>query len=334
MDLEIARETLRRIEMDNIQRGHWLLMGLTKEVERIMEKEGPEKSFGLLFRLTRKKGLHNPYQEQLKLSKYDCKAIEQKALNNGIILSGGIGDHIEQVCQINEYLRAKEKTLRMGTSKTRYQQLVRALKAIDIDLIIMKDKDNAVPIEIIMATLGNNLPKAEPIFVEKNAKETDEGGMICCWNVEAKGDIYSKWCRSITFREVYRFYKDLRDMGYKMQRITDISRWKTWEEYILKGLGIEIVDPTSSDIYDLMKVIKSKRCAISVDTALTHLCAAMGKKVYVMLPLYPDERWYKFRKSDNMYSRNCIFLQQKDYGKWQKEIEKLGSMVISELENI
>ena len=60
MDLEIARETLRRIEMESIQRGHWLLsVGLTKEVQGIMEKEGPEKSFGLLFRLTRKEGGHN-----------------------------------------------------------------------------------------------------------------------------------------------------------------------------------------------------------------------------------------------------------------------------------
>ena len=69
-DLERARNVKRRIEMENIQKGHWLLsMGLTKEVQGIMEKEGPKKSFGLLFRLIRKKGGHNPYQEQLKLSK-------------------------------------------------------------------------------------------------------------------------------------------------------------------------------------------------------------------------------------------------------------------------
>ena len=69
-----------------------------------------------------------------------CKAIEQKAINCGIILSGGIGDHIEQVCQINEYLKTKDKALKMGTNNTRYQQLGRALKTVDIDLIIMKTK--------------------------------------------------------------------------------------------------------------------------------------------------------------------------------------------------
>ena len=81
-----------------------------------------------------------------------------------------------------------------------------------------------------------------------------------------------------------------------MEKITDISKWKSWEEEIFKELGVGRFDPTSSDIYDLMKVINSKKYAISVDTTLTHLCAAMKKKVYVMLPLFPDERWYKFRK--------------------------------------
>ena len=30
------------------------------------------------------------------------------------------------------------------------------------------------------------------------------------------------------------------------------------EEEIFKEIGVEVVDPTSSDIYDLMKVINSK----------------------------------------------------------------------------
>ena len=70
-----------------------------------------------------------------------------------------------------------------------------------------------------MATLDNDLPKAEPIFKEDNLKKRQmKNGIICCWNVEAKGDIYSKWCRSITFKDVYRFYKNLRNRATKWKK--------------------------------------------------------------------------------------------------------------------
>ena len=85
-----------------------------------------------------------------------------------------------------------------------------------------------------------------------------------------------------------------------------------------------LIDPFNGDIADIAQLVERAKRVITVDTALAHLCAWMEKKCNVLLPIYPDERWYKLRKVGNIYSNNCSFAQQSKYGDWGKEVENLA----------
>ena len=55
----------------------------------------------------------------------------------------------------------------------------------------------------------------------------------------------------------------------------------------------------------------------------------MNKKVNMLLPMYPDERWYKWRKNGNIYAENCMIVQQEKYGNWQ-EVKHVGQQILNE----
>ena len=114
-----------------------------------------------------------------------------------------------------------------------------------------------------------------------------------------------------------------------MPGILDISNWKDWESRQLRDDGINLYDPSIGDVKELTEKIKRANTIVTVDTALLHICAAMDRQCITLLPIYPDERWYKLRKPGNMYSKNCAFIQQSIYGQWESELRSVFNLVIS-----
>ena len=61
---------------------------------------------------------------------------------------------------------------------------------------------------------------------------------------------------------------------------------------------------------------------ITVDTATAHLAGAMGKPVWVLLPLLPDWRWMLDRDDSPWYPTMRLFRQER-IGQWQGVIERV-----------
>ena len=120
----------------------------------------------------------------------------------------------------------------------------------------------------------------------------------------------------------------LKEKGYSLSNIVDMSKWRGWEEEVLMKEGVRIFDPTKGDVMDTIKEIKKVEYVVSVDTALLHICASLKQDCIALLPMHPDERWYKFRKEGTIYSESCKFIQQRKFGCWEREIRDAGRLII------
>ncbi len=87
---------------------------------------------------------------------------------------------------------------------------------------------------------------------------------------------------------------------------------------------LEMADWTSeiNDFADTAALIDNLDLIITADTAMAHLAGAMGKKVWVLLPLLPDWRWMLHRTDSPWYPTMRLF-RQTVAGDWTTPIAEV-----------
>ncbi|HSZ67062.1 MAG TPA: tetratricopeptide repeat protein [Xanthobacteraceae bacterium] len=78
------------------------------------------------------------------------------------------------------------------------------------------------------------------------------------------------------------------------------------------------------DFADTAAVVASLDAVISVDSAVAHLAGAMGKELFVLLPLGADFRWLRER-ADSPWYPTARLLRQTQFGDWSGVIESLAA---------
>ena len=78
-----------------------------------------------------------------------------------------------------------------------------------------------------------------------------------------------------------------------------------------------------TDFADTAALIANLDLVISCDTAVAHLAGAMGKPVWLLLPLVPDWRWLLDREDSPWYPGMRLFRQVKP-GDWQTPIQNIS----------
>ena len=88
--------------------------------------------------------------------------------------------------------------------------------------------------------------------------------------------------------------------------------------------GMEMTDwtPELADFADTAALVANLDLVISVDTAVAHLAGAIGKPVWVLLPLSPDFRWLLNRDDSPWYPTVRLF-RQPTRGDWASVIERV-----------
>jgi ADP-heptose:LPS heptosyltransferase len=81
------------------------------------------------------------------------------------------------------------------------------------------------------------------------------------------------------------------------------------------------------DFADTAALVANLDLVISVDTSIAHLAGAMGKPVWLLLPLNCDWRWLTVREDSPWYPTMRLF-RQKKFGDWtgviQRVVDRLG----------
>ncbi len=105
------------------------------------------------------------------------------------------------------------------------------------------------------------------------------------------------------------------------------------DSLIVKDTNVFNLNPAISSFEDTAAIIMNLDLIVTVDTAVAHLAATLGKPVYLLLPFTPDWRWLLGREDSQWYPKLKIFRQQKagDWGgvflRLEKELrEKAGSI--------
>jgi tetratricopeptide (TPR) repeat protein len=90
--------------------------------------------------------------------------------------------------------------------------------------------------------------------------------------------------------------------------------------------GMELVDWTNelNDFADTAAFVANLDLVISVDTAVAHLCGALDKPIWTLLPFSSDWRWLTEREDSPWYPSMRLF-RQEAWGDWDSVISRVTS---------
>jgi len=90
------------------------------------------------------------------------------------------------------------------------------------------------------------------------------------------------------------------------------------------GMPIQLHIAELNDFTDTAALIDEMDVVISVDTSVAHLAGAIGKPIWILLPLSPDYRWLLDRQDSPWYSTARLF-RQTTLGDWDGVIAEVKS---------
>jgi Flp pilus assembly protein TadD len=131
------------------------------------------------------------------------------------------------------------------------------------------------------------------------------------------------------------YHQDDRHRSMRLEYFAPLSAIKAATFYMLqKGPaaaqadsappGLNLINWTADlhDFVDTAAFIKNLDLVITVDTSVAHLAGALGKPVWVLLPLIPDWRWMLNRSDSPWYPTMRLFRQSK-MGDWESVVAEV-----------
>jgi hypothetical protein len=93
--------------------------------------------------------------------------------------------------------------------------------------------------------------------------------------------------------------------------------------------GLNLVDETRFlvDYADTAALISQLDLVVSVDTSVAHVTGALGKAVWILLPLAPDWRWL-LNRSDSLWYPTARLFRQHHRGQWEPVIQEVAEALL------
>lgn len=105
------------------------------------------------------------------------------------------------------------------------------------------------------------------------------------------------------------------------------SLQKEWTEDELaktpKGMALNLLGGGFANFSDTAAAITHLDLIITVDTAVAHLAATLGKETWILLPYVPDWRWLMDKSDTPWYSTVRLFRQEK-IGDWKSLFQQVA----------
>jgi len=95
------------------------------------------------------------------------------------------------------------------------------------------------------------------------------------------------------------------------------------------SLGVLDLSGELQDFADTAALCECLDMVISVDTSVAHLCAALGKPTWILLPFTPDWRWLLDRTDTPWYASAKLYRQNRT-GDWGEVLERVAAALRAE----
>ena len=104
---------------------------------------------------------------------------------------------------------------------------------------------------------------------------------------------------------------------YGQEQITQLN----FEDKIVNYYKNKFID-SKNKFEDTISIIKNLDMVITVDTAVAHISATLGKETWILLPLVNDFRW-GIKSEETVWYKNVRLFRQKQINDWQEVIIKI-----------
>ncbi len=243
----------------------------------------------------------------------------------------GYGDTINFIRYVNEVLcYTKEIDIFIQKPLIRFMQY--NFKSINfVDEIDYKNKkyDYIIPLLSLpyILKLDAFVPLTKYLKIRKKDKSKKNKDKVLkiglCWQGEYKNkrDYYRSF-------EIDEFLKLLSNIDDKYSK--NIKLYSLQKDLTIKNKGVINLGTNFSDFYDTAVAVDKLDLVITVDTAICHLSASLGKKTYLLNAYLSDWRWgLELYKSD-LYTSIQYFRQEKK-GSWAKPLNQVVEKIVEKL---
>jgi len=99
---------------------------------------------------------------------------------------------------------------------------------------------------------------------------------------------------------------------------------------LMDSFDIQDFHEELEDFMDTSALVKNMDLVITVDTSVAHLAAALGKKVWILIPYAPDWRWLLKGDASPWYPNVTLFRQPKPHD-WMGALTKVENALLKEI---
>lgn len=151
--------------------------------------------------------------------------------------------------------------------------------------------------------------------------------ILVCWRTKPdRLNPLSSFSRSLPFHQVQALLERWRPQAQKQGlRLIDISDYSAEEAAQLEhhASWVELAREQIRNLDDTRRLMRRAEHIATVDTSLGHLAVLCGRRVQLLLPQWPDERWYDLL-GQGVYHQGVQAHRQRYFHRWNEPLESLS----------
>lgn len=233
------------------------------------------------------------------------------------------GDHIMFMRYV-PFLKTKFKSVKVFV----YPNLKRLFETnFDVEFVTKIPKyDYSVALSKLPYYLGmdfQNIPFSDKYIdvPQQSGIKSNKLKVGLCWEA-GNSDLRTTIHRSININEFAKLF----EQDYEFYSFQVGASNNEIKKYPIVDLGKDF-----KDFYDTASYLKSMDIIVTVDTSVANLSGAMGLNTLMLLPYYPDWRWFDNDNTTEWYKSVSIYKQQYK-NSWKSEIDRIIAK-LTELKN-